>query len=122
LLPFTESDPSSPLVNLEIEDLNDFDGVLTHNSTGEYGHLHHRQVHSYVVDNFTGPVFTFGFGKGEYKLELSQEEQLRKMFALQRYDHRLPYNGGTPMKWEALLHRYMQDQDFTVETFDALER
>ena len=122
VLPFTESDPSTPLKHLEyfgIEDLNEFDGVLTHNSTGEYGHTHHKQVHQYVVDNFKGPIYTFGFGVGEYKLELSEKEQMRKMFALQRYDHRLPYNGGTPMKWEALLHRYMQDQDFTVETFDA---
>jgi len=123
VLPFSEGDPSENFRHLDaIEDLNSFDGVLTHNATGEYGHVHHRFVHNYVVDNFNGPVFTFGFGKGKYQYALTDDEVHRKMMALQCYDHRLPYGGSTPMKWEALLHRYMQDQDFSKESFNEVER
>ena len=120
VLPFSEGSAGEEMAHLEIEDLNCFDGVLTHNSTGEYGHVHHRQVHNYVKDNFDGPVWAFGFGKGEFEYRLSEEEVMRKMTALQCYDHRLPYNGKNVMKWEALLHRYMQDMSFTRESFDAL--
>ena len=123
VLPFSEGDPGKEFPHLgSIEDLDQFDGVLTHNSTGEYGHVHHRHVHRYIVDNFNGPVWTFGFGKGKYVFSLSEDEFHRKLIALQCYNHRLPYNGSEPMKWEALLHRYMQDQDFGKESFDEVER
>jgi len=74
------------------------------------------------MDNFNGPVFTFGFGKGKHLLSLTDDEVHRKMIALQSYNHRLPYGGSNPMKWEALLHRYMQDQDFSKESFDEMEK
>lgn len=123
VLPFPEGNPSEDFRHLDaIEDLSSFDGVLTHNATGEYGHVHHRSVHNYVVGNFNGPVFTFGFGVGKYQYALTDDEVHRKMIALQCYDHRLPYGGSTPMKWEALLHRYMQDQDFSKESFNEVER
>lgn len=115
VLPFSEGDPSTPFPHLiALQDLNSFDGVLTHNSNGEYGHLHHRHVHEFVKQNYAGPMYVFG-GENEYRLD--EYEVARKMKALQCYDHRLPYNGGTPMKWEALLHRYMQDMDFKTESF-----
>lgn len=123
VLPFSEGSPDTDFPHLEaLEDLNSFDGVLTHNSTGEYGHVHHRCVHNYVVEHFNGKVFTFGFGEGEFEYQLSEDEVERKFSALQSYNHTLPYNGRDITKWEALLHRYMQDMDFTKESFDALER
>jgi hypothetical protein len=122
VLPYTEGSPSEPFKHLDrIEDLHEFDGVLTHNATGEYGHVHHRGVHDWVVKSFGGPVYTFGFGAGEFEYNLTEEEIFRKMKALQCYDHRLPYNGVMPMKWEALLDRYMQDQNFKIESFDEVK-
>ena len=120
LLPFSEGGPSIEFPHLvALEDLSEFDGVLTHNETGEYGHLHHRQVHRYVKDNFKGPIATFGFGRGEHFIKLTEEELNIKVDAIQKYNHLLPYEGHVMEKYKALIHRYMQDQDFGVESFDA---
>ena len=121
VLPFSEGEPSREMQHLTaIEDLNTFDGILTHNVDGEYGHIHHRQVHRFVRDNFHGPLFTFGFGRGKFVYELTDEELAVKSRALRCYDHVLPYNGKMMTKWEALLDRYMTDQDVFVESFDEI--
>lgn len=120
LLPFSEGDPGSPMPHLEaIGDLHEYDGVLTHNATGEYGHVHHRQVHQYVMANYDGPKWTFGFGKGEYVYQLTEEELDRKVGALQKYNHMMMYEGKNMEKYKALIHRYMQDQNIMVESFDC---
>ena len=119
VLPFPEGESTKSFSHMDVIDLDLFDGVLTHNSSGEYGHIHHKSVHHWVVENFKGNIWTFGFGEGEYVHRLSKDEVERKMCALQSYDHKLPYMGRLTMKWEALLHRYMRDQDFTKESFDA---
>ena len=120
LLPFSEGEPGKEFPHLiALGDLSEFDGVLTHNKTGEYGHLHHKQVHSYVVENYKGPIFTFGFGEGEFAYRLTEDEFDNKMEAIQKYNHVLPYEGEMVEKSKALLHRYMKDQDIGLETFDA---
>jgi hypothetical protein len=122
ILPFSEGDPGKEFPHLvALEDLSKFDGVLTHNATGEYGHLHHRQVHSYVRDNYKGKTWTFGFGRGEFYHKMNEEELNLKIEAIQKYNHVLPYEGTEMEKYKALIHRYMQDQDFGVESFDEME-
>ena len=124
LLPSTESSPDQLLTHLESIDLSQYDLIVTHNSEGEYGHLHHQCVHEYVVSNWKDKkIQTFGYrknGEGKIKIHLNPEECERKLQALKKYDHIWPYNGNNIPKWEALLHRYVTVEgiNFTIETFD----
>src|SRR5687767_15907439 len=47
LVPATESPPDKALSHLDVIDLSKFDCIVTHNELGEYGHLHHQNVHEY---------------------------------------------------------------------------
>jgi hypothetical protein len=113
LLPFTESPPDAPLRHLEhLEGLRDYDCLVTHGEKGEYGHLHHCQVHQHVLSAAAGNVLTFG---GDMALDLNEEEVAAKLYALKRYDHAAPYLGGNPPKWQALLHRYRDVEGIPFE-------
>jgi LmbE family N-acetylglucosaminyl deacetylase len=110
VLPRIESEPSEPLAHLEEIELQPYACVVTHNSVGEYGHLHHRSVHEHVMRSFGGPVLVSGYGlkSARYTIALREAQWRRKLAALMAYDHVAPYAGidGPSEKWEALLHRY----------------
>lgn len=124
LIPAAESSPDQDLGKLELLDLEPFDTIVTHNSRGEYGHRHHRNVHEYITKRYANKqIFTFGYSPGrlgEVEIKLSEFESHRKMAALKQYNHIHPYQGKNIPKWEALLHRYrdIEGIDFNTETFD----
>lgn len=120
--PFTESEASKPLLNLPaIED--EYDCLVTHNVVGEYGHVHHRQVHQHVMSEANGrTVITFGLGvETHYELPLSDRATQAKHTAIQCYAHELPYAGQVMPKWVALMKRYGDQINFTTETFNVLK-
>jgi LmbE family N-acetylglucosaminyl deacetylase len=110
VLPWTESEAVEPLEHLDEIDLSPYSCVVTHNAVGEYGHLHHRVVHSHVMQAFAGPVLVSGYGapSSDYTIALREAQWQRKLAALMAYDHVAPYAGfdEPSEKWEALLHRY----------------
>lgn len=111
--------PDTPLKQLFIPS-GDYDVIVTHNEAGEYGHLHHKQVHNVVVNKWDIPIFTFGPRKterGAIEFKLTPEEIDTRQRALQCYDHLLPYCGRTMTKWQALIERYGELKP--VETYDA---
>lgn len=118
LLPYVET-PSEPLKHLDQISLERFDVVVTHNAQGEYGHLHHQQVHRFVAERRTS-FLTFGFRRGQHLgstvVGLSDDAGKKKRAALQCYDHVSPSDGKP--KWQALLERYPEAIDFGVETYD----
>ena len=117
LLPYSEGSASSPLTHLDLIELDRYSTIITHNAAGEYGHLHHQQVHQYLVQHFRGKIYSFGFGKGSIVLTLSADEQTKKLAALQCYSSKSSADGGLP-KWSALLKKY--DIDFAEESYDLI--
>jgi len=120
LWPFIETPPTHDLMWLPPIPM-DATCLVTHGADGEYGHRHHRQVSAWVREAFHGPVITFGGKTGANVVRLKEETAVRKMTALQCYQHEMPYNGETMPKWRALLHRYceVEGYDFEKETFDV---
>jgi LmbE family N-acetylglucosaminyl deacetylase len=47
--------------------ITDQDLVLTHDQAGDYGHLHHKFIHSVVANNHTHVVTFAGIGQGNVK-------------------------------------------------------
>ncbi len=114
LIPFVESPPNEPIQHLDALDLSRYSCVVTHGADGEYGHLHHKQVHEYVKANYDGELWTFG---GELTIRLSEEGKAKKLKALQCYDHKSPSDNGQP-KWKALMERYsinMEEETYHAE-------
>jgi LmbE family N-acetylglucosaminyl deacetylase len=122
VLPFTETNPNEPLSGLDTLDLKPFDTIVTHNKWGEYGHAHHKSVNAHVIKHWKSKsVITFGYrdkGEGKEKLELSEEQFKRKMFALRAYDHVSPTDRKP--KWEALEEVYYRGKGINpaIETYD----
>jgi SAM-dependent methyltransferase len=109
LLPFIESSPTEPLTNLEHLDLSQYQLVITHGENGEYGHLHHKQIHKWINKSFDGSKLYFGFGKGNLKVSMSDQESAEKISNLKCYDKISPFDAGKP-KWLALLDKYDIDK------------
>jgi LmbE family N-acetylglucosaminyl deacetylase len=88
------------------EMFRDFDWVLTHNSLGEYGHPHHKQVHEFVYARAVeSPLMYFGREAPQpMKYQLTYAQIERKLAALKCYDH-TSCTDKKP-KWEALVDRY----------------
>jgi LmbE family N-acetylglucosaminyl deacetylase len=99
-------------------DLSDFDQIVTHNSVGEYGHLHHLQLNRHLVAKYGDRVVTGCYGKapGPKKIALNEHQLGLKLAALRCYDHVSP-SDGIP-KWRALIDRYGGQFDLAVETYD----
>lgn len=116
---------NEPMKGLEDIDLSEYDHIVTHGEWGEYGHLHHKNVHRYVARKYGKKILTFfGYrpkGEGKHKIELTEFEVARKLRALKCYNHVLPYNGKPMPKWEALYERYITEGgiSFDVETYDG---
>lgn len=110
-----------PIEILALLDLDRYDLIATHGREGEYGHRHHVQVSEFVRFRWGGrqlweraPIGAEGVNA---TLALDDCLQARKLFALQAYDHVLPYEGREMTKWEALLKRYGDDWRFDVECY-----
>ena len=85
LLPFHEKSADIRLEHLNYLDLTPFKNIITHNAHGEYGHLHHVQLNDYILNNFRGKIYAFGFGKGSIQLRFTEQEQALKMAAFNCY-------------------------------------
>lgn len=117
LLPFVEPDPGSWISAVQSVDLSGYDTIVTHNSVGEYGHLHHVQVHQHIAQHWPRKMVTIGYGQpGTYRIELTGPEMQRKFDAIRCYNHVSPSDGKP--KWEALFERYGTMFDLSVETYD----
>lgn len=111
ILPFYEQSASTPLTSLKFLKLNEYQTIFTHNAYGEYGHLHHQQVHTYVKENFQGTKYYFGYGFGDRVLALSQKESMEKLNAIKYYDNK-PNNFKGLETWQVLLQTLKVDFDF----------
>lgn len=107
------------VLNFDDLDFDEYDTIFTHNAAGEYGHLHHRQVHDFVIVNYIGSksIFTFGYGRdsGEIFIRLDPQEYAQKLAALKSYDHQSP--SDSQPKWKALLDRYFPNGGFHEEQY-----
>lgn len=115
LLP-TPENPGGLLTQLP--GLRGYSCYVTHGAAGEYGHIHHQQVHQHVIEDADADVLTINTQAGEYRIDLGPETLEAKMAALQRYRHILPYMGEDLPKWEALIKRYGDDFDIAAEGYD----
>jgi hypothetical protein len=120
LLPFSELTMADLLPHLHYLALNDYDTIITHNPTGEYGHPQHKQLHAYIAEKFNGNIYCFGFGKGNVVVHLNPVEQRRKVAALLCYDNFSPVDGGL-CKWDALIRQYHVDLDHEFYTRFAVK-
>ena len=101
-----------PMTHLHNIDIWGYDLIVTHNEKGEYGHLHHRQVHDWVKREAKGEIAYFGYGiEGE---ELSHQNLEVKQQAIQCYDH--PSALTDEPKYIELMRRYYPD-GLTAETY-----
>jgi hypothetical protein len=102
-----------PLLKFDLPSLSEFARVVTHNHVGEYGHAHHKQVHSAVRAAYGGVVFGFGYGipfgeKSTMGRTLSDASLDKKIEALQCYNHTA--NTDKSPKWIALVDKYFNGQ------------
>lgn len=77
-------------------DIRPYDHIITHGSTGEYGHVHHIQIHNTIkkiINKKYLTFFSFDFdnqkkinSSGEHLIELSESEYNKKILALKCYD------------------------------------
>lgn len=89
-------------LDLYKDTMEKFDVILTHGINGEYGHLHHIQVHTWVLRNTRRHVLLFGDAPG---YELDDDLVKKKMDALACYDHCSPTDRGKT-KYDALVELY----------------
>ena len=110
--PYTEV-RGGHLINLDQIDLSPYDAIFTHNHVGEYDHIHHKDVHNYVMSSYEGPVFCFAYG-----LPLSNNipmDKMKKLEAIMYYDH-VSALMGIP-KYEELLERWGDQFDLWSEGY-----
>lgn len=125
LFPAQEPHPSESIPYLANIDLSGYGHIVTHGIHGEYGHTHHKDLAKYVLSRWTHKkITTIGYrpgGRGIHELKLTGDEVGRKLEALKKYNHCLPYEGKDYPKWEALLHRYCTEGDlsFDTETYEG---
>ena len=90
LMAEVEGGIKKPLLELDKLDLQQYDHIFTHNAEGEYGHLHHKQLHTHINTKWKHKQQTyFGFNthKPKIKLTLTPEEVDRKMKAIRCYNN-----------------------------------
>ncbi len=99
-------------------DYKKWDKVVTHNAEGEYGHIHHKKVHSFVMELYREDSSSFGqlnvFGtyykksaipEGLNKLPDSTSERIYEIDelyksqsgTLKKLGHMIPYQNITPV-------------------------
>lgn len=117
VMPFEET-PGAELPHLETMDwvMGLFDVIVTHNASGEYGHLHHIQVHVWAILNRQHrDILTFGYGEVE-GYPLPDKLAAKKDLALKCYNHKSPTDGGLT-KDEALRKVYGDRFDLFSEGY-----
>lgn len=114
LLPFSERAGW----RLDLIDVAEFDVIVTHGPSGEYGHPHHRAVHDAVQQKLPRRVRRFiGYkrgGRGRFELPLDETLKAQKLAALKCYTS--PVNGGET--WTDLLDKFGKQFDLWCETYD----
>lgn len=122
LMPFTEPDPKEHMTDrLKLLQLDNYDFIVTHGKAGEYGHVHHIDIHNYISSKWADKTACFGYSigsRGKHLLTLDVFTSKVKRRALSCYDHCSPSDKGVP-KWKALLNRYQQNFEFDEETYDV---
>lgn len=112
LVPFIEIRKGF-LNGLEHLDLVPYKVAFTHNRIGEYGHIHHTQVHNFVKKSRIPVVFNFGYGTQDgQELQFNSDD---KFNAIQCYDHKSAV-AGVP-KWRELMQRWGNRFDLTREKY-----
>jgi LmbE family N-acetylglucosaminyl deacetylase len=78
-------DATTP-IDVQLPPLNHYGVVLTHNERGEYGHMHHKQVHA-AVKMQRHDLVCFGWGMPDPNVELQLPTGIlaKKIEALQCY-------------------------------------
>jgi len=103
------------LQNLDWLDLIPYDVIFTHNSEGEYGHQHHKDVHEMVKKKCQGHIFTSAYGtNGEYKALFNWEA---KLAMIKCYNHRSTLLGCS--KHKELLGRWGTKFNLEVEEYNC---
>lgn len=63
----------------------EWEKIVTHNKEGEYGHLHHKQVHELMKELVGNDLWTFNFDGPELSEEIWQEKlELLKIYESQK--------------------------------------
>lgn len=87
LLHAQDADSRTP-IDFELPNIRHYDLALTHNERGEYGHMHHKQVHAAVKAQRHDLVcFGWGLDKPDADLRLPPEHLEIKIAALREYGH-----------------------------------
>jgi LmbE family N-acetylglucosaminyl deacetylase len=122
LLPYQEPEPHLPLEDerLALLDLSSYDRIVTHGVEGEYGHLHHRNLHRFIHSHWGHKQIWSCCppGKSDFDsaVTLTGDLLAAKLAALECYDHVLPYAGVAMPKWQALVKRYCEERSWDLGT------
>lgn len=130
VLPSIETEPVKPLMNLEIlhEIIPSYRRVITHNAMGEYGHLHHSQVHGKCREVCEGagvPMTVFGTGLpianvGRHEVKVDKGIKDRAM-GFYNYNLVSGVTGQTVTKRDMLVDAYSKHGIFEKEVFYDIE-
>ena len=76
---FDEQHTPLPIHNLRedlkrVVDEQEWSKIVTHNEDGEYGHLHHKQVHGAMKDLVGDKLWTFNFNGPELSEDIWEEK------------------------------------------------
>lgn len=117
IMPFEETPGEAlPYLDEMMWIMTAFDVIVTHNALGEYGHIHHKQVHGWVINNRSDrEIITFGYGQvpGHALPDVLAGKKDR---ALKCYNHKSPTDGGFT-KDEALRRTYGDSFDLFSEGY-----
>lgn len=116
VMPFPETNAlkREPLPHLmHLPDLSGFDVIVTHGARGEYGNVHHIQLHSAITTRYPGiPLVFFDFNSGStdapISLELSEALAQQKLHALKAYDNAFVRGGRQFITWQDVYHTFYQ--------------
>ena len=123
---------ASQLVPLELDQIefDEVDLIVTHGPHGEFGDMHHKQVHDRVrsIAPSGVEVLTIGYGrfsteKPPLTFELTDKEWNGKLNALHAYNTDMCCDGVMMPEWEMLLERYgtpgrNHGFDLRIESYD----
>lgn len=108
LIPLEE--PATDILqHLEWLQLKHYDSVITHNK--DDNHNHHQQV-SRAVSTMCKPIYQSK--EGNVTLKLTVPEVNKKIKSLQAFDYKIDYQGQEVTKWESLIQRYCQDDNYDM--------
>lgn len=97
--------------------LEPYTHIFTHNSIGEYNHIHHKQIHEFIVKNYSHKKLTFfGYGMESTNIiNLSPQEVNKKLTAINCYNHE--YKGKPYSEFILKFIGNLVNYKVAVETF-----